>query len=641
MRYLVMDEFALLQFHLPGVMMRKYFCLAIVAALVLLACSEQPSRPDHLRDVNPYSAQLHLHGLTNHNASEKPASMQWHSHFAAENGIDVIWWTDHYHGFDLSHDFSIPFRPGQLDPETLEIKKINVWRRYLTNLRPWISGGTPDAELKKGHLTMRIRSSGGERPARFLYYPESELGKIRFTSWVRPVTSGLEFRGKIQVGHLDPNGAVEIESHLSWHFRERAQQDTLLFRFLTTQDAGDARPTSDHSVTVDMALPEGWENGESVPFVVDLLSAAELLSYGTDNAMSEIAFGISAVDGSSAEVTFSDLALTSRSPDAEHQIQVIQEFAARYEQQYGVTQHVGIEFGDQHSLDRPHMDAHFPRGISDFARLSELYKKDLEAWVAAVHDVGGLVTVNHIFGAAGRRRENRTRAEMEDVVLVTAQSVLDHEVYHGDVFEAGYLARAGATIQDHLKVWDILLANGHRIYGDATTDCHGGEWGLEMKPNPMVTWIWAEDTSPPSLLEAMRSGRLYFGNPYLWKGELSIGVAGGWMGDVVLVKETAADLVTYASPLPGDSRAYVVQARIGSGLDVDYLHDRTVYDPRGPFALDTSDPSFVRVELYWEVSPDSLAPLAFSNPIFLIPEAVTDEDAAACVEMLRLPYLDR
>ncbi len=251
-------------------------------------------------------------------------------------------------------------------------------------------------------------------------------------------------------------------------------------------------------------------------------------------------------------------------------------------------------------------------------------------WSERVHDAGGIVTINHIFGAIGGRKKPPSRTKVESTIAETIEGVLRLEAYGADLFEAGYLMRAGATLRDHLRVWDALLANGYSIYGDATADCHGGEWGEDMTPNPLATWIWAPDPGAASLLEAIRAGRLYFGNPFLWSGELSIRVDGGWMGDRIATSKPTAHLHVYLSPIPDGGRVYLVQGRIKPGLEVDYIQARTAIDATRPVTLDTTEPSFVRVEVYRESSGSS-EPIVFSNPIFLMPESA---------QAIALPYVE-
>jgi len=601
--------------------MGRSLTLCCLTLAVAAGCSREPPRPEHLTGLTAYSAQMHLHGLTHHNRSDRPASMQWHSHFAAQTGTDVLWWTDHAHGMDLTEDAAIDVRGGVLDRRTLEITRLDPSPRMLTRLSPEVTGGTANAVLHGDRLTMELQAGGDRIDGydRFFYHPGSDFGRIRSTRWVRPVSSGLEVTGTLEVERINEDGRVEIEAHLSWHVRESAGQDTLRFRLHPTGRAAHARVVNEHSVEVDLPLPDGWRGHRPVPFALDLLGPASLLRWGDDNAVSQIAFGVAARRGRTVEVTFSDLRLHSRDPEPDHQIDRIETFARRYGEVYSITQHVGLEFGDLHTLDRPHMDGLFPGTVPAFDLLADLYRRDLPRWVSAVHQAGGLVTVNHIFGAMGREWRASTPAERDEKVCEVAARVLARHAYGEDLFEAGYLMRAGARLEDHLQVWDILLANGHRIYGDATSDCHGGAWGLEMTENPMATWIWAPDVDEKSLLDAMRRGRLFFGNPFLWSGELSIWVDGGWMGDEVAVYGHPMDLGVYLSPCPRTAEVFLVQGLLGEGTRTEYLHDRTPLDPKRPFSLETDRASFVRIEVYDRAAPDSLVPLAFSNPLFLVP----------------------
>ncbi len=64
--------------------------------------------------LEAYSVQMHIHGHSHHNGAGRPGSMQWHSHFAAETGLDVLWWTDHSEMFDLSSPLRFDFTSNRL-----------------------------------------------------------------------------------------------------------------------------------------------------------------------------------------------------------------------------------------------------------------------------------------------------------------------------------------------------------------------------------------------------------------------------------------------------------------------------------------------------------------------------------------------
>jgi hypothetical protein len=237
----------------------------IVSSLALSGCSREPPRPEYLDGLKAYACQIHLHGLTNHNGSEMPASMQWHSYYASRSGIDIIWWTDHCHGLDLTEDADFNLQDGDLDPGTFEITGLGDIRRSITSLQPTITGGHPAARMEDGRLTLRLQSQNRDSADRFLYYAASDWGKVHSTQWIRPVSSGLEFRGELAVARLDDAASIEVEAHLSWHFREEARQDTLVFHLRSSSSLEHATVLSDHLVLVEAPLPEGWRSGAPVP----------------------------------------------------------------------------------------------------------------------------------------------------------------------------------------------------------------------------------------------------------------------------------------------------------------------------------------------------------------------------------------
>ena len=89
-----------------------------------------------------YSAQLHLHGWSNHNGATQPGALQYHSLWADNAGLDVIWWSEHNPTFYQVSDTTV-----DLSQATLPTGSLNVQ----IPLPP----GTPSL----GHLQLRHRAA--------------------------------------------------------------------------------------------------------------------------------------------------------------------------------------------------------------------------------------------------------------------------------------------------------------------------------------------------------------------------------------------------------------------------------------------------------------------------------------------------
>ncbi len=141
-----------------------------------------------------------------------------------------------------------------------------------------------------------------------------------------------------------------------------------------------------------------------------------------------------------------------------------------------------------------------------------------------------------------------------------------------------------------------------------------------MMPNRFATWIWSEGPSTEQLIDAIKQGRMVFGDPFAYSGSLYFRIGQAGMGDRVRVRSEPQDLRVAVDEHfdPANHRLYLVQGRIrrlrqkvqymtgdaGSG----YRREITAAEP---VAVNVSRPCFLRLELY---DAEGL-PLRFTNPI--------------------------
>jgi hypothetical protein len=58
----------------------------------------------------------------------------------------------------------------------------------------------------------------------------------------------------------------------------------------------------------------------------------------------------------------------------------------------------------------------------------------------------------------------------EDEFWEIAEPLLDGKGLGADLLEVGYLYRGIGSLEDHLRLWDLALANGIRLVGTGTSD---------------------------------------------------------------------------------------------------------------------------------------------------------------------------
>ena len=198
---------------------------ALVGALAVAAGAEGPDGGQAGQN-QWYSAQLHIHGWSNHNAGSQPGSMQYHTAWAQATGVDVLWWSDHNKMFVQEMDLPLNLAQATLN-SALDIAVphppgIDPWYRgwQIGWLDAAISGaGAPSAELNGGVLRMALQdpaSRFGSFTYRALSYQQRRIGGHSF---VRPLVSDPVLR--VNAARCDASSSAdafaEIRVGLSWH----------------------------------------------------------------------------------------------------------------------------------------------------------------------------------------------------------------------------------------------------------------------------------------------------------------------------------------------------------------------------------------------------------------------------------------
>jgi hypothetical protein len=365
----------------------------------------------------------------------------------------------------------------------------------------------------------------------------------------------------------------------------------------------------------------------------DLEAAAGLLPDGLDNTLSSVFIEFGGRSGASIEVGLDSLCVISDRPNGENQHGVILGLVEKYDSLYGITQYVGVEASGIHTPERPHMNAYFPESTETYGNL--VIDPDMERteWARGVAGRGGIVSLNHPFGAALRPSAGGVDEYSGDMSLSElaeaadpasdealwkiAEPIIQTGGLGCGILEVGYIFRGTGSLSDHLRLWDLVLANGVRLVGNGVSDAHGGVWGPDLRPNTFATWIWAEDKDRSSLLEALEAGRVCFGDPFLYSGEFAFGVDGAFMGDTLHVKRGEEPIGWMRlDPWVDGAQVRLVQVRLGAGRVPAYIVRDWIADPADGFVLNVEEACFARLEVY---GPDG-EPLMFSNPVWLIPE---------------------
>jgi hypothetical protein len=177
--------------------------------------------------------------------------------------------------------------------------------------------------------------------------------------------------------------------------------------------------------------------------------------------------------------------------------------------------------------------------------------------------------------------------------------------YGVDILEVGYPQRV-LPMPSFLRVWDGLSNAGIYIVADGISDTHTSNGGW-MSGNNFVTWVWARSKSITDLVDGLRRGAAYFGDPVQYKGEMRLTTDDGHtMGQVVVGGKTSHKVTVSITGLPAGAKVRpVISGQYGEDSTVTGTFEKTV-------AVDSSKPGFFRVEVYTAGGK----PLVFSNPIY-------------------------
>lgn len=645
----------------------RWAAFAVVLALAGFAavCAPHAITPARERAERSYSVQMHLHALSNHNASEQPASMQWHSWYAREAGVDALWWSEHAEIFAMTDTFWIETAQGAIDSATLFVSDLGGARarvprgrkRDVVGLAATSDGAGVRAEFRDGYLYAEARGDEGSawrgapdarggdaahrarnaHPSRLAYRPISGDGPIRMGAFARPVTFGAVVEADVDLGARDAARRVEFRFPLAWHNYGTPLQYEIRYRLVEAGARAGMARAGDGAVVVTMPVGDGRS---TVRF--DLEEAARLLRNGDDATVADVEWSAEADGAEPARIGVSAVRVWTKRADPETTSGAARAIAARYEAEYGMRQEMGGEFG----WGGTHLNAFYPDSalggaVFDWS-LRPLRPEQVRAWVASVHARGGVVSFNHPFGtsidgggdaggdegAADAAGDTSGGASADTArIRALAANLIASRVYGCDVLEVGYVRRGGGTLADHLALWDLLTANGCFVYANGTSDSHGGPWFGAHNPNWFVTWIRARDASPEALIDGVKAGRLYFGDRSRWNGEFDVRLGTHRAGDRVAFAPGEMELRVALEPLPAEAEVRLVRglvhadARAASGsaaegerivdaIDVDYVDRGALIDLTQPARLRIDRPSFVRVEVY-----AAGAPLLFSNPI--------------------------
>lgn len=580
-----------------------------------------PSCPDCTwRPQQAWSTQLHLHGSW----SEGIGSFSSHAHEATAVGADVIWWSDHdfritgYRRID-HFDFEHPEQPAAqgekwrgVSPADGRLKKtLQTNRRAHPNGRQSFVPGGVDRSTS---LALELTSQSEDF--------EEHAVELRVTRnlYRRSLATDVRILLSVAPDRLVSDTGAVVEIHLSEH-PVAGELRRLRLRYHLGLEGGEPKR---HGTTlvVPLALTNGdggW-NELVLPLSADVRAGFPELD-GLDNSLNDLALGVQARRGATARFRFDDLEIQQTHSGRDAFARYSEMVAAADQRTPDLVQLEGLEIsGIGHHLnqfggaplvidyEQALLRAQGDGPVGPDTDWNAVRNRFAHWVVEQVHQRGGLVSLNHMFGAmlpGAPVRVDRDPAEVLEVLL-------ENEVFSVDLLEVGYRDRGGRGLTDHLEIWDELARRGFLLVGTGVSDSHGGplaRWATF--PNNFLTWIYADSPTIDELVEGLRSGAAYFGDILLYDGRLDlVSERGGRMGQVVVGDRPEARIWILLDALePGD----IVRIVESDGSVTPFVAHGPAFRQSHDLRLDTPS-TFARVEV---TTPAGRAKI-LSNPIYFV-----------------------
>lgn len=545
---------------------------------------------------NAFSAQLHLHGPI----SEDDGTHAWQIAQAEKYGVDALWWTDHdWLYLLLNAEESPPIDEGNFNTtpgsgasywSTTEPSGSDVTAELVTDpvydgdyaVALTVSTEVPDVKAEhRGSVSWRSAGGGVRRAA--LGDVEAAIS-IRLPDDWDPTIDQVRVIIDLSCEGPTVDGVTQL-----------VYQDPSDYGKLNTRQIG---------IPVSLSSP-GW-NTITMPITEDVLANLGHLDTGIDKVTVEM----SHTGPGSASVVFDGLTLT-QDVCCEDLMARQRVLVDELDPEQDIVQFIGQEISNADL----HMNA-FGEGVSFVDYQQYKLPDDAAAIVAQVHDEGGVVSYNHVFGVTVGESAGDPEAEAQ----IQCDRLLETRAFGTDLLEVGYLRR-GYDLEYHLRVWDCVGRGSDAaapvfITGIGTSDLHRNDDWAEFA-NPFVTWAWSEELTEDGMLAGLVAGRAFFGDPTVFPHEVVefdlLAASGAAMGQVV-------------TPAPASDEVRVRLSPVEAGWTVRLLGDgailaETEVDASGTFdrsyPIDPSAGLVVRAELW-----SGEEPLLFSNPIYYRADAV-------------------
>jgi hypothetical protein len=566
-----------------------------------------------------YSMAMHIHT----SFSEQSGSMDSQLFQAAQNSVDVLWWTDHDDRMDgIGYRKTVHFTsltsesggPGERGPW-------NWIKRESGPLASTSGGGivttpySPDDPVAGGSLHLTAKSTSTST-AKFGYYADCQPAGWNY----RDNLTGQSLIIDVRLTSGWSRGYLELLIATSFHEASAGRPPgnyTLSYRFQPSGQATRVANGLAGVVTIPVSSLNSWQTMTITPSN-DIAALWPDLDY-RDFALWGLTLS-AASTGDQAGGYFDYLRFNRRMSGEALLLQqedMKSVLAPRYP---GVTQRQGLEV----SWLQPHINwfggnvATPSYGSTKPSTYASFLRNTL---VPEIHSAGGLASYNHPYGYGDPPL--LSQSEQDTLLAQTAATMLPTAALGTDLIEVGYRRRHGCDLAHHVALWDVMSRNAVFLTGNGTSDDH---FGLNWRGsrNNFVTSVWAASMSEPNLLAALVAGRSWCGSLSSYRGSLDLMVDGTCpMGSVSVSSLTSRKLVARASGIPTGGWLQILQGTVDyagtSALkaNTQVISTYTAADLAGGSVtrqIDTSKSRFVRTQ----VLNSSGIVIGLSNPVWLL-----------------------
>ena len=560
----------------------------------------------------PYCMAMHLHA----SFSEGPGSMEAQLDQAVRSGVDVIWWTEHDQRMS-AHDYQQAVHFNGMT----ELENKLTWRwvpsttgkgqatRTFVN-RP-VSSGDPGAKSLRLGLTGLATGIAEHRLT-----GESALSRYRTS------LDGQTLELDVFPTKVSATGYVALEivtSHRPARNGHPEGRYRLSYRIGGGRTAGDRKARGRNGIITLDAPNDRWTTLRLTP--ADDLAALWPGVDGRDSSMFELSLVAVTTGRTEAVANFDRLRFHRTRNSKNVPLQTQSDLMSGYGTQFPTVKQIqALEL----SLTTPHLGWYggtmkLPDQTGKPADATR-DEADALASIKLIHEAGGLASYNHPFGTGGGRL---SEADQVKATRQKAAELIGNRALGCELLEVGYRLRGGCDLSRHLALWDSCSRNEIFLTGTGVSDDHKGlDWSKELLN--FVTWAWSAGDSTDELVAAIRTGRTYFGDPNLFRGQIDLLVDGtARMGAVSVSGAKSRKLRVLVSNLPRGGRVEVVRGVVDRGgpSRPDPVITRTPLAAKAfdggdhtEVEIDTSTSCFVRIEVFAAGNTQA----AFSNPIWLL-----------------------